>query len=220
MPRGDFSNGGCNGERGQEIEVECEGVWYAGLVDKCHDEGNFAVTYTDEGDWEDRVPGSRIRVGKGQEIVKAAYVSSEPTEAELAEFKALVLSAPPAAKGKPTPEAIKIMQAHGQKEKDFLAKFGTDSVADEKREILNALKASLKGGKKGKKEKGAKKEKAEQPKAAKAAPKAKGSDMDQLNDFLKLKSYMEGCVFETCCFCSVTWAFTMVPATTSSLFAH
>ena len=62
MPRGEFSGGGCNGERGQLIEVECDGEWYAGSVDKCHNNGNFDVVYTDEGDWEGDVPGSRIRV--------------------------------------------------------------------------------------------------------------------------------------------------------------
>jgi nucleoside-diphosphate kinase len=162
MPRGDFSTGGCNGERGQEIEVECDGVWYAGLVDKCHDEGNFAVTYTDEGDWEDRVPGSRIRVGKGQEIKKAVYKAAVPTEEQVAEFTALCESAPPAAKGRPTPEAIKVMQAHGAKEKAFLAGMGDDSAADEKREVLTAIKKKIAAAmKKGGKSKGG---------GAKAAP--------------------------------------------------
>jgi len=187
MPRGDFSTGGCNGERGQLIEIECDGEWYAGLIDKCYDVkdgGDFAVTYTDEGDWENHVPGSRIRVGAGQEIIKSVYKAAVPSDAEIAEFTALCESAPAAAKGRPTPEAIKVMQAHGAKEKAFLAKMGDDSAADEKREVLTAIKkktaAALKKAGKG----GA----APAPAAAaKAAPAAASGDPNAEQTYIMVK---------------------------------
>jgi hypothetical protein len=61
MPWGTFLSGKCTGERGQLIDIECDGEWYPGLIDRCLDL-TFDVTYWEEGDWEGQVQGSRIRV--------------------------------------------------------------------------------------------------------------------------------------------------------------
>jgi hypothetical protein len=62
MPWGTFKRGECTGERGQLIDIECDGEWYPGLVDRCLHDGLFDVTYWEEGDWEGGVPGCRIRM--------------------------------------------------------------------------------------------------------------------------------------------------------------
>jgi hypothetical protein len=79
MPPGKFVSGEYSGWRGQVVEVESEGVWYAAMIDKCHEttSGKYDITYTDEGDYEQQVDGSRIRVQEGKEGTHWSDVQSE-----------------------------------------------------------------------------------------------------------------------------------------------
>ena len=87
------------------------------------------------------------------------------------------------------------MQAHAAKEKAFLAKMGDDSAGDEKREVLAGIKKEI--AKANKKKGGGKKEKKAKGGGGGGKQQAKakgggGGGLDDLNEFLTLKSYMEG----------------------------